>query len=361
VRIVSSLPSRGASAVQTKAISDAISTAIAERGGSAGKWRVEYIPLEGGSDETGEWTPDRELPNSTVAATDPSVIAYIGPYNSGAAAVSLPVTNKAQLLEASPSATWPGLTLGGWGPDEPGRYFPSGASNFIRLMAPDSVQAEAAAQWAAGSDFTSALVLEDGSTYSAGMADAFSEQAAREGLTITERRRLQMKEVVDLGQHTSASEAVFYAPSTVRNAVKVAKALNGKARTVFATDTALDTQFVDQARDAAKAWRVISNSVPAGPTRKYAPLYLKGAHKEFATQFAANAYSITNLILDGVASGTGRDRGALLSFLRSSQATHGDGLGFTTSGDPDSWTVSGYEMQGDQFVLTRTFEGQADR
>ena len=90
----------------------------------------------------------KETSNAKLATADPSVIAYIGPYNSGAVAVSLPVTNRAGLLQLIPSATWPGLSATGWNPGEPDIYFPNDTRNLARLMPADTIEAKAAVQWA---------------------------------------------------------------------------------------------------------------------------------------------------------------------------------------------------------------------
>src|SRR5207237_751343 len=84
VRIVSSLPTRGPAAGQARAMADAITLAIRERGGKAGGFQVDYVQLDDSSDETGEWSHEKEFANATSAINDHSVVAYIGPYNSGA-------------------------------------------------------------------------------------------------------------------------------------------------------------------------------------------------------------------------------------------------------------------------------------
>jgi branched-chain amino acid transport system substrate-binding protein len=359
VRIVSSLPARGPAAGQARAIEDAISLAIRERGGKAGGFQVNYVQLDDSSEETGEWSREKELANATAAVNDPSVVAYIGPYSSGAAAVSLPITNRAGLLQVSPSATWPGLTATGWDTGEPERYFPTGQRNFLRMMPPDSVQAEAAARWSADLNYKSVVVVEDGSSYSNGMADTFSRAAAPLAITIT--ARLTLAEVADGIQTVrfGAAVAVFYAPSTVDNAVKVARALAPSGLPIFSTDTALAPKFIDQAGSAATRWLVLSNAAVPDLSRKFAaPQTSSGNTDEFESQFAANAYTITSIILDGIASGTGRDRSALVSFVRSARAAgSGDVQLFNQDGDPTSWIISGYRWGVGAFTFDRAFSG----
>ncbi|HYP40066.1 MAG TPA: branched-chain amino acid ABC transporter substrate-binding protein, partial [Chloroflexia bacterium] len=146
LRIISSLPRKGPHAAQAQLISQGIDLAIKQRQGEFQGLTIEHVALDGGSDESGEWSTERERGNALAAAGDPLVVAYIGPYNSGAAKISLPTTNKAGLLHGSPTTTWPGLTEPGWEDGEPGIYYPTGERNFVRLMPSDEEEAVAAAR-----------------------------------------------------------------------------------------------------------------------------------------------------------------------------------------------------------------------
>ena len=52
--------------------------------------------------------------NAWEAANDPSTIAYLGEFNSGATTVSLPILNHAGIPQVSPSNTYAGLTRARW-------------------------------------------------------------------------------------------------------------------------------------------------------------------------------------------------------------------------------------------------------
>ncbi|HYP19409.1 MAG TPA: hypothetical protein VEY08_04990, partial [Chloroflexia bacterium] len=64
LRIVSSLPTKGPSARQAKLISQAIDLAIEEVGPTLPAWRVEHLALDGGDDETGDWSARKEEANA---------------------------------------------------------------------------------------------------------------------------------------------------------------------------------------------------------------------------------------------------------------------------------------------------------
>ena len=63
-------------------------------------------------------------------------MVYIATYNSGAAKVSMPITNKAGMAQVTVANTYPGLTKPGNAPGEPGIYRPTGKVNYFRPFRP---------------------------------------------------------------------------------------------------------------------------------------------------------------------------------------------------------------------------------
>ena len=62
-----------------------------------------------------------------MAAQNNSTIAYLGDYDSGATAISLPLINDAGILQISPASRYVGLTSAQYaGQDEPDRFYPDG-------------------------------------------------------------------------------------------------------------------------------------------------------------------------------------------------------------------------------------------
>ena len=127
-----------------------------------------------------DFDPAIEIENANKAAADPSVIAYLGPFASGAAEVSLPVLNQAgPLIMISPSNTVPGLTKPGYGPDEPDVYYPSGVRNYVRVVTADDVQGNADANFMYTQlGVKTVYILDDGEQgYGVGVANRFAATA----------------------------------------------------------------------------------------------------------------------------------------------------------------------------------------
>jgi branched-chain amino acid transport system substrate-binding protein len=95
LHIYSSLPLEGASRGQATALVDGMKLALEQAGGKAGNFNIKYISLSDASAQAGSWTPEATQQNARKAAQDDSVAAYIGEFNSGASAVSIPILNEA--------------------------------------------------------------------------------------------------------------------------------------------------------------------------------------------------------------------------------------------------------------------------
>ena len=97
LKIVSSLPMTGASETQTTAITQAIKLRLEQAKGKACncKYSIIYQACDDSSKEVGRWDPAVESKNAKAAAADSSIVLYIGPFNSGAAKLSIPILNQA--------------------------------------------------------------------------------------------------------------------------------------------------------------------------------------------------------------------------------------------------------------------------
>jgi branched-chain amino acid transport system substrate-binding protein len=126
--VYSNLPLTGATRPQALAIVQGARLALEEAGGGAGAHSLRYVSLDDSTAQAGTWTPLKTARNARRAAGDDSAIAYIGEFNSGASAISIPVLNEAGLPQISPSNAAVGLTRSGPGTErgEPEKYYPTG-------------------------------------------------------------------------------------------------------------------------------------------------------------------------------------------------------------------------------------------
>lgn len=157
-------------------IIDAVTLALEETNYKVGKVKIKLIALDDG-DENGAWQVELETRNAEQAGGDEQVVAYIGPLDSGAAKISMPILNRAGVVQISPWNTWPGLTKEGFFPAEPSRFYPTGMRHYVRTVATDDLQGPAAAIWAKELGFDTVYIVDDGEAYGEGVTDLFHERA----------------------------------------------------------------------------------------------------------------------------------------------------------------------------------------
>ena len=136
--IYSSVPLHGASSVAAHAVVAGEQVALADAHNRIGKYRIVLKPLDDSTPQRGEWDPGQTSTNAHVAMADPTTIGYIGEFNSGASAVSIPLLNRLKIAQISPTSTAVGLTSSGAGasPGEPDKYYPTGRAH----VRPDRAQ-----------------------------------------------------------------------------------------------------------------------------------------------------------------------------------------------------------------------------
>ena len=186
VDIYSSLPLQGASSAQTGPMVNGIKLALAQAGGKAGQWTVNYQSLDDSTAAAGKWDPGQTAANARKVATDPKAVFYMGEFNSGASEVSIPILNQAGIPQMSPANTYVGLTtnLPGSAPGEPQKYYPTGKRTYLRIVPIDSIQAAADLMAMKQAGCTKVAVANDKEAYGAGLATLLGLEKGYYGVTI---------------------------------------------------------------------------------------------------------------------------------------------------------------------------------
>jgi branched-chain amino acid transport system substrate-binding protein len=183
--IYSSLPLQGDSRPQSESVVNGEKLALEEAGGKVGKFTIKYKSLDDATAAAGKWEPGQTSANARKAAQDPSTIAYLGEFNSGATAISLPILNEAGILQISPSNTYVGLTRAeGADKGEPDKYYPSGKRTYGRVVPADHIQAAAQVAFQKDEGCTKTYILNDKEVYGKGLADQVESIAKGQGLQI---------------------------------------------------------------------------------------------------------------------------------------------------------------------------------
>jgi branched-chain amino acid transport system substrate-binding protein len=183
--IYSSLPLQGDSRPQSLSVVNGMKLALQEAGGKVGDFTIRYVSLDDATAAAGKWDPGAVSANARKAAQDKSTIAYLGEFNSGASAISIPILNEAGILQVSPANTYVGLTRAeGADKGEPDKYYPTGKRNYGRVVPADHIQAAAQVTYMQEQGCKKLYVLNDKEVYGKGVADLVVADAKEAGIQV---------------------------------------------------------------------------------------------------------------------------------------------------------------------------------
>jgi branched-chain amino acid transport system substrate-binding protein len=189
VLIASDLPLQGSSRTQTLQMIAAMRQVLSQAGWQAGDHSVAFQSCDDATAQAAKWDPGKCSQNANAYAENESVVGVMGTFNSGCAAVEIPVLNQAPgggVAMISPANTYVCLTEGGPGcaDDEPDRYYPTGARNYVRVVAHDAYQGAALAEFMQEQGTTQLYILNDREAYGLGVATNVRNAAEAVGIEV---------------------------------------------------------------------------------------------------------------------------------------------------------------------------------
>lgn len=281
LRIYISGPLSGASSVSARAAIRAAEMALARHGARIGRYRVVLRVLDDATAQAAGWDPSQTSANARTAAQDPATVGYIGDFDSGASAISIPVLNRAGIAQVSPQGGAVGLTSGspGASPGEPGKYYPAGRRTFARVVPSDAVEAAAEVNLQRSLGCHAPLVLQDGEVDGEDAAISYVLAAQAAGLHVlavqSYERYASDYGSLARGVAQSGADCVLIAASEEHSAARVAAQVGRAAPGVriFASSALADGSFANPALGGVPTSldpRVLVLS-PALSSRSYPP------------------------------------------------------------------------------------------
>ena len=170
--IASDLPLIGGSRTQTVQMNKAMTYALSQRDWKAGKYKIAFQACNDASAQLAKWDPTKCSANAHAYAGNSSLLGVVGTFNSGCAAIEIPVTNKAPgggLAMISPANTYGCLTEPCAG-NEPEKYYPSGKRTYARVAPSDPNQGAVQAKLMQQKGVKSVYILNDKEAYGLGVA-----------------------------------------------------------------------------------------------------------------------------------------------------------------------------------------------
>jgi branched-chain amino acid transport system substrate-binding protein len=185
IKIYTSWPMQGAMIPEGTGMKNGVDLAVEQNKGVAGGFCIKVVNLDDSSPQTGKWDGAVEAENANKAVSDPDAMVYIGTYNSGAAKVSMAITQRAKMAMVTPANTYPGLTKKkGAAPGEPEMYRPLGIVSYFRVPPADDIQGSVGARWAKKLGHKKVFILNDQELYGKGIADVFEAEAKKIGMQV---------------------------------------------------------------------------------------------------------------------------------------------------------------------------------
>jgi branched-chain amino acid transport system substrate-binding protein len=364
LRIYSSFPLTGSAGPSSTAMVNAINMAIEQKtkGGLVcdGKFKIDYKSLDDATAAAGKWDAAKEQENANIAVADKDTIAYIGTLNSGAAKVSIPILNAANIAMVSPANTYPGLTKGpesGAEANEPGVYYQKGPQNYARVVPADDIQGAVGAKWAKSLGAKSVYILDDTELYGKGLANVFEKTAKEIGLKVLGRDGIDGKAADYKALATKIGglkpNLIYFGGITQNNPGQILKDLRaaGVKALFMGADGIFDQAFIEAAgADVANGVLATfggtpEKSLPAAG-KKFLADY-KAKYKINPEGYAIYAYEAFGVVLNAITKVCKADRAAVRDAVMSTKNFKGV-LGTWSFGPTGDTTLTG--MIGNRVV-----------
>jgi branched-chain amino acid transport system substrate-binding protein len=372
--VYSSLPLQGASRPQTTALVNGIKLALEQAGGKAGDLTVKYQSLDDSTAQAGSWTPEATQANARKVAQDDSAAVYIGEFNSGASAVSIPILNEAGVPQISPANTYVGLTSDepGSEPGEPEKFYPTGQRTYTRIVPKDTIQAAALATVMKEDGCTNVQLANDKEVYGAGLAKNIQSSAEGQGLTVISNEAIDKNQpnyrALASKAKSAGADCFIYSGITANNAVQLYKDFSAALpdAKLYGPDGVAESGFADPKEGGipADVASKVKVTVATLDPESYPP-----EGQEFFTQFEKKygepnpdpysiyGYEAMRLALDAIErSGTGEKADIVEAIFdtKDRQSVLGtysiDENGDTTLTDYGVYTIKGGELTFDTSV-----------
>ncbi len=358
--LASDLNLQGSSRAQNTQIVAAIKYALQQANYKAGDYNIAYQSCDNATAQAGSWDSGKCSANANAYAANDGVIGVIGTFNSGCAAIEIPVLNQASdggIPMVSPANTYVCLTAAAPSCDstEPDKYYPSGNRNYLRVVANDAFQGSADAEFAQSQGIKNVYILNDKQAYGLGVATNFRDAAQSLGIKIAgfaawDSKATSYTSVMDKIKQTGA-DAVFLGGLTDENGAQLIKdkvavlGPNTGAVKLLAPDGFTQQSTITEAGSASDG---MYSSVAGQPITKFqgkAREFIAGLQSGPLSGQVIDPYAIyggqaAQTFLDAIAASDG-SRSDVISKLFASDVKDGLLGSFTFSADGDPVASSG--------------------
>jgi branched-chain amino acid transport system substrate-binding protein len=383
IKVYESWPMQGSMIPEGTAMLNAVKMALDEVNGQVGGYNIELVFLDDASPTTGSWDGTIEANNAQKAIADNLALVYFGTYNSGAAKISMPLTNEAGMAMITPANSYPGLTKPGYAPGEPGIYRPTRKVNYFRTFGADDFQGASGAAWAKCLGFKKVYILDDRQLYGKGIADVFENSAKKIGLNVAAHDGVESVNIDFRALLTkvkaSGADLVYFGGLVDSGGPQIVQQMDAlgmfKAGMKLLSDDAMYSDAVPQAVSPG----ILNGNLYvtfASPALDQLPTAVgKNFYKNYKAKYGADpigwsiyAYNGMLVILDSIKRAaptldtlhdTKAKRAAVLDAMRATKELDGVSgtITFDANGDPTTYLMSGFLFKEGKYVWQRNLSG----
>jgi branched-chain amino acid transport system substrate-binding protein len=383
LKIYASWPMQGTMIPEGTAMLNAAKMALDEVNSQVAGYTVQLVFTDDASPTTGSWDGQVESNNAQKAIADDQAMVYFGTYNSGAAKISMPLTNKAGMAQITPANSYPGLTKTGYAQGEPDVYRPAGKVNYFRTFGADDLQGSAAAAWAKCLGFKKVYILDDRQVYGKGLADVFEKAAPQMGLQVAAHEGVESVNIDFRALLTkvkaSGADLVYAGILSDSGGPQIAQQMDAlglfKAGIKFMSDDAMYSEAVPKAvsPEVLNGNMYVtfgSPSLDSLPT-KTGQNFVKNYRAKYNSDpigWSVYSYNAMLVILDSIkraapqidaAKDVTAKRAAVLDAMASTKDLEGVAgpITFDKNGDPTQALFSGFLFKDGKYVWQRNISG----
>jgi branched-chain amino acid transport system substrate-binding protein len=375
--VYSSLPLQGAQRPQTTDMVKGIELALEQAGNKAGDFTIKYQSLDDSTAQAGAWTPEATTSNARKAAQDDSTAIYIGEFNSGASAISIPVLNEAGVPQISPANTAVGLTSDdpGAAPGEPDKYYTTGQRTYTRIVPKDTIQGAALATVMKEDGCTKVQMTNDKEVYGAGLAKNIENSAEAQGLEIISNEAVD-KNAPNYRSLASAAagagaDCFIFSGITANNAVQLYKDFSAALpdAKLYGPDGVAEAGFFDPEEGgippdvASKVTLTVATLSPdqyPEEGQEFFDAFREKHDEPNPNPYAIYGYEAMRLALDAIErSGTGEKEDILAALFETKDRESVLGTySIDENGDTTLSDYGVYAVKDGELVFDRTIEAQ---
>jgi branched-chain amino acid transport system substrate-binding protein len=366
--IASDFPLQGSSRTQTEQIVAAIRYELGQREWKAGDHNIAFQSCDDATAQAAKWDSGKCSQNGNAYAANDAVVGVIGTFNSGCAAIIIPLLNQAPdggIAMISPANTYPCLTVnlpGGCEASEPDQYYPAGTRNYTRVAPADDYQGAFVAEFMQKQGIESVYILNDREAYGLGVATTTRKAAESVGIEIAgfeawDPRASSYEALMNKIGRTGA-DAIFLGglidengAQVIKDKVAVLGPNDGEVK-LLAPDGFTTQATIDESGPASRGMFMSVAGVPIDAFTGPAAEFIEGLQAGPLSGKAIDPYAIygaqsAQILLDAIAASDGT-RADVIAKMFETEVTDGllGSFTFNENGDPEnaSGAVVGFTM-----------------